>query len=171
MKETRTDRFIRLYSPVNDRFERFCKARAYGAIDFKDLMHDTLIVAFEKLDQLKSEQAFLHFLFGTAARIMANKAKKKSPILSDSMTHLESQHSTEQTSDLQFEIANLYTQLSKLDEVTRDCLILFEISGFSIREIMDIQKSGESAVKQRLRRGREQLIERMKASENETSER
>jgi len=171
MKETRTDRFIRLYSPVNDRFERFCKARAFGAIDFKDLMHDTLIVAFEKLDQLKNEEAFLHFLFGTATRIMANKSKKKKPILSDSMSPYESTHSTEQPLDLQFEIANLYIQLSKLDEVTRDCLILFEISGFSIKEIMDIQKSGESAVKQRLRRGREQLIELLKASENVKIER
>jgi RNA polymerase sigma-70 factor (ECF subfamily) len=28
------------YEPVHARFERFCKAKAYGRLDFKDLMHD-----------------------------------------------------------------------------------------------------------------------------------
>ncbi len=165
MIEPRTDRFMRLYSPVNDRFERFCKARAFGEVDFKDLMHDTLIVAFEKLDQLKSEEAFLHFLFGSAVRIMANRAKKKKPLLTESIAQFETPQNTEQAAERQFEIENLYTQLAKLDEVTRDSIILFEISGFSVKEIMDIQQSGESAVKQRLRRGRAQLIELLKASE------
>jgi RNA polymerase sigma-70 factor (ECF subfamily) len=61
----------------------------------------------------------------------------------------------------QLEIKNLYEQLGKLDDVTRECLILFEISGFSIKEIMTIQNLGESAVKQRLSRGRKQLMEMM----------
>ncbi len=156
---------MRLYSPVNDRFERFCKARAFGEVDFKDLMHDSLIVAYEKLEQLKSEEAFLHFLFGSAVRIMANKAKKKKPLLMESVTYFETIQSTDQLAEHQFEIENLYTQLSKLDEVTCDCIILFEISGFSVKEIMDIQQSGESAVKQRLRRGRAQLLELLELSE------
>ncbi|PIZ05301.1 MAG: RNA polymerase subunit sigma-24, partial [Flavobacteriales bacterium CG_4_10_14_0_8_um_filter_32_5] len=38
-------------------------------------------------------------------------------------------------------------------------IVLFEITGFSIKEIMEIQNSSESAVKQRLKRGREKLVE------------
>lgn len=165
MEETRIDRFMRLYSPLNEKFERFCKARAFSEVDYKDLMHDSLIVAFEKLDQLKNEETFLYYLFGCAVRILTNKAKKKKPLLTNSMVHYENTQITEPLAERQFEIENLYSQLKKLDELTRNCIILFEISGFSIKEIMEIQKSGESAVKQRLRRGRAQLIELLKSSE------
>ena len=165
MKETQKERFMRLYAPVNDRFERFCKARAYGEVDFKDLMHDSLIVAFEKINQVKDDAAFLHFLFGTAVRILANKRKKNRPIYTNDFNHFAQVPSTERSVELTLEIENLYKQLARLDEVTRECIILFEISGFSIKEIMVIQKSGESAVKQRLHRGRNQLIKWMNSTE------
>jgi DNA-directed RNA polymerase specialized sigma24 family protein len=42
--------------------------------------------------------------------------------------------------------------------VTSECIILYEVSGFSIKEIMCIQNLSESAVKQRLSRGRKQLL-------------
>jgi RNA polymerase sigma-70 factor (ECF subfamily) len=53
----------------------------------------------------------------------------------------------------------LYLALQQLPEEQRECIILFEISGFSIKEIAQTQQAGESAVKQRLKRGREKLIE------------
>jgi RNA polymerase sigma-70 factor (ECF subfamily) len=53
----------------------------------------------------------------------------------------------------------LHEALAQLTEDQRECLILFEISGFSIKEIMEIQQSSESAVKQRLKRGREKMQE------------
>jgi len=76
MELTKQERFMQVYEPVHERFERFCKTRAYGEFPFKDIMHDTLVVAFEKFDELKSKEAFLHFLFGTAVRILANQRKK-----------------------------------------------------------------------------------------------
>jgi RNA polymerase sigma-70 factor (ECF subfamily) len=44
-------------------------------------------------------------------------------------------------------------------EEQREAIILFEIAGFSIKEIVVIQNASESAVKQRLKRGREKLVE------------
>jgi RNA polymerase sigma-70 factor (ECF subfamily) len=65
----------------------------------------------------------------------------------------------------QFEINDLYKCLNELDQVTSECIILFEISGFSIKEIMGIQNSSEAAVKQRLSRGRKQLLSLMQSLE------
>jgi RNA polymerase sigma-70 factor, ECF subfamily len=165
MEETKKDHFMRMYAPVHERFERFCKARAYGEVDFKDLMHDTLIVAFEKMTDLKAEGAFLHFLFGICVRILANQRKKKRPEYYDSNEKYKQLSSNEQGIEKQLEIEHLYQQLGKLDDATRECIILFEISGFSIKEIMDIQNAGESAIKQRLSRGRKQLIAFMNSEE------
>jgi RNA polymerase sigma-70 factor (ECF subfamily) len=62
----------------------------------------------------------------------------------------------------------LYKCLQELDQVTSECIILFEISGFSIKEIMGIQHLSEAAVKQRLSRGRKQLLSLMKSLELKT---
>jgi RNA polymerase sigma factor (sigma-70 family) len=166
MELTKQERFMQLYAPVHDRFERYCKTRAFGEFHFKDILHDTLIVAFEKFDTLKSQEAFLYYLFGTAARILSNQRKKKRPVYLDKFSHdYEIPSTHEAPVERQIEIQHLYQQLDKLDPETRDCIILFEISGFSIKEIMTIQDAGESAVKQRLSRGRKQLMELMNSLE------
>jgi RNA polymerase sigma-70 factor (ECF subfamily) len=53
MELTKQERFMQVYEPVHERFERFCKTRANAEFPFKDIMHDTLVVAFEKFDELK----------------------------------------------------------------------------------------------------------------------
>ena len=159
MQSSKQERFMQHYSPIHDRFERYCKTRAYGEFHFQDIMHDTLIVAFEKFEELKSPDAFLHFLFGTATRILANYRKKKRPEylqnLSVKYEHVKNENFS---IDQQFEINDLYKCLQELDRVTSECIILYEVSGFSIKEIMCIQNLSESAVKQRLSRGRKQLL-------------
>jgi RNA polymerase sigma-70 factor (ECF subfamily) len=166
MELTKQERFMQVYEPVHERFERFCKTRAYGEFPFKDIMHDTLVVAFEKFDELKSKEAFLHFLFGTAVRILANHRKKKRPEYVDQLKeNYEHSQNGNNSIEQQFEINDLYKCLQELDQVTSECIILFEISGFSIKEIMGIQNSSESAVKQRLSRGRKQLLALMQSLE------
>ena len=166
MELTKQERFMQVYEPVHERFERYCKTRVYGEFHFKDIMHDTLVVAFEKFDELKSKEAFLHFLFGTAVRILANHRKKKRPEYVDQLKeNYEHSQNGNNSIEQQFEINDLYKCLKELDQVTSECIILFEISGFSIKEIMGIQNSSEAAVKQRLSRGRKQLLSLMQSLE------
>ena len=149
--------FMNLFEPVHARFERFCKARVYGEMDFRDLMQESVRVAFEKFDTLKDKKAFLHFLFGISIRILANSNRKMSEERM-STEHLNAQQ-TENNAERQLEKEDLYKALQLLPDLQREALILFEISGFSIKEIADLQESGESAVKQRLLRGRQQLTQ------------
>jgi RNA polymerase sigma factor (sigma-70 family) len=130
-------------------------------MEYGDLINETLLVAFEKLDTLKSEDAFLGFLFGISVRILSNNNKKMSEshlIANDGLS--ETVSSTNKT-ELDAEIHFLYKALSELSENQRECLILFEISGFKIKEIAKIQSASEDAIKQRLKRGRKQLSEIM----------
>lgn len=150
--------FMQLFGPVHARFERFCKARAYGEMDFRDLMQETVRIAFEKFDTLKEKGAFLHFLFGISIRVLSNAARKnREQRLPEKFDYAHNERSAEK----QLEIRELYEALGKLPAIQREALILFEISGFSIREIAELQQSGESAVKQRLVRGRQALSEIM----------
>lgn len=145
-----------LYRPVHDSFERFCRARVYGEMEYTDLMNETLLVAYRRMEDLRNEQAFLAFLFSIAVRVLSTmNRKKRTERLEDKAERVcdSNTHGGEEA----MAVDELHRALAKLPDEQREALILFEINGFSIREIMAIQGAGESAVKQRLRRGRASL--------------
>lgn len=148
--------FLKLYEPVHTKFEKFCRARVYGKMEYSDLMNETLLVAYEKFDAIKNKSAFLSFLCGVSIRILANDNRKMSE--SEKLDNLVVKDSNSNT-DKDINVSMLYEALALLPAEQHEALILFEILGFSIKEIKSIQKVSESAVKQRLRRGRLRLTE------------
>lgn len=157
MSKTKQEQFLELYEPIHDRFERFCRARVYGDMDYRDLMNETLLVAFGKFESIRSSKSFLSFLFGISVRVIANNHRKNKTerLNENALNYMDQNANTQLDVDVHF----LHQALAQLNEEQRECLILFEISGFSIKEIMEIQAASESAVKQRLKRGRENLLE------------
>ena len=155
--------FLALYQPVHQRFERFCRARAFHDMPCEDLMNETLLIAFKRFQTLENKEVFLAFLIGISVRILANAKRKKRPKLLEDDQRLQQmadpKDAVEQWSDVEL----LHHGLAQLPDVQREALILFELTGFSIKEIMEIQKSSASAVKQRLRRARQNLIGIIKA--------
>jgi len=156
--KNKQNHFLKLYEPVHDRFERFCRARVFGNMEYTDLMNDTLLIAFQKMDTLKSEQAFLSFLIGISVRILANNNRKKKEETIIDEADFDVQDVNAQT-ERDAEVYMLHKALAMLPDEQRECIILFEISGFSIKEIMKIQEASESAIKQRLKRSRVRLTE------------
>ena len=149
---------MKLYEPVHPQFERFCRARVYGHADHRDIMNDTLLVAFQKLDELKSEKAFLSFLFSICVRLIGSQSQKKKE------TEYPQNHDwnpIDATANAQVnaDVNDLYQAMSKLPADQQECLLLFEITGFKIKEIAEIQNASVDAVKQRLKRGRSKLAE------------
>lgn len=157
MQQRKQAQFLALYDPVHERFERFCRARVYGKMEFRDLMHETLLVAYEKIDTLKAPEAFLSLLIGISLRILSNRSRKQqeASLHDETMTRSVPDNGplTSDEADIHF----LYEAMSLLPTEQQESLILFEISGFSIKEIAVMHQVTESAVKQRLKRGREKL--------------
>lgn len=159
MIKTKQEQFLELYEPIHDRFERFCRARVYGDMDYRDLMNETLLVAFSGFDRLRSKKAFLSFLFGISVRIIGNHQQKRRTERFSEDEVIKNIRDLNANAQKDADIHFLHEALAKLSEDQRECLILFEITGFSIKEIMEIQGSSESAIKQRLKRGRVKLQE------------
>ncbi|MEL6651550.1 MAG: RNA polymerase sigma factor [Bacteroidota bacterium] len=154
---TRQQAFMKLYRPLHERFSRYCEAKAYGQVEAKDLMSESLLRAYEGFDQLQETKAFLHYLFGIAHRVKLNhwrRQKFRGPYEEEVALQIPGD---ERSPEGQAERYLLYRALQHLPEAQREALILFEISGFSIKEIQKIQQSGASAVKARLVRGRKAL--------------
>ncbi|SRR5574343_5983 len=156
---TKKKQFMELYEPVHRSFERFCKARSYGVCDVNDLMHDTLVIAFEQFDALKNKEAFLSFLFGITNKVHANFRRKNKPLSFADVKGVEHTQDHSFSVEKNFQHDELYEALNKLSLDYRNCIILFEIAGFSLKETAEIQECTIDAVKQRLSRGRKMLME------------
>ncbi|MEM9022121.1 MAG: RNA polymerase sigma factor [Bacteroidota bacterium] len=152
----RQQQFLQVYQPVHADFERFCRARVYGQTEPEDLLHDALLIAFRKFDPKRSGRAFLSFLCGIAVRILANQRHKATELPGlDGPLHQVPANGRE--TDARADVHFLHEALARLSSEQRECIILFEINGFNIREIAEIQRASESAVKKRLERGRKRL--------------
>ena len=157
MSSLKQKKFLELYKPIHDRFERFCRARAYADMPYEDLINETLLIAYQKMNEIKKQTSFLSYLIGISIRILANSRKKHKALISEDEFVLKNFQDPENLIEKQFEVEMLHQALAMLPDQQRESLILFEIVGFSIKEIMDLQNSSESAVKQRLARGRKGL--------------
>ncbi|MEO9485483.1 MAG: RNA polymerase sigma factor [Ekhidna sp.] len=155
MVNTKQSEFLKLYEPVHERFEKYCRARTYGGYPYEDLMNDCLLVAYDKLDSIKDHEAFLRFLIGISRRLLANASRKMKPEpMAESMDPSE-RDNAETSMKVQF----LHWCLSKLPEPQKEALVLYEIVGFSIKEIAESMEVTEANVKKRLSRGRQKLKE------------
>lgn len=149
--------FLALYEPIHESFARFCHARAYGLMEAEDLISESVLCALEKFNKLKNDEAFLSFLFSIASNILAKRNRRlkfKGEYFENDVFALKDESLDAET---RLDVTILYEALNELSNAQKEALVLFEISGFSLKEVAEIQGVKLSAVKQRLKRGRENL--------------
>lgn len=165
MTQREKDEFLEAYNQIHESLMRFCIVKSRGIMDPKDLANDTLLVGLENYSKLKEKKALLSYLFTTANRICLNKIRRQKfegYYDEKAVNRLEDSQSDSATKvDIHF----LYDALDQLPALQKEAIILFEISDLPLKEIMVIQNSGESAVKQRIKRGREKLAELLREKE------
>ncbi len=167
---TTQEQFMQQYEKIHLSFVKYCKAKAYGILDYQDLISETITRAYESYSKLKNPDAFPAFVYGIAKNIIKNELRHRS-VKEEARYKMCSQDSLAQNhAEGKFEIEILYQALSKLPEQQKEAIILFEISGYSLKEIAAMQDSSLSAVKQRLKRGRERLSQILIGQENKTAE-
>lgn len=129
----------------------------------EDVLQQALLKAFEKIDSLKDETKFRSWFFQIITRCFYNAVRK--PFWSRFVSLNSDKGEAAFTifeDDFFEENQVLIEALSKLEKKERAALLLFEIGGFSIKEITDMQnENSESAVKSRLSRSRKKLKEFM----------
>jgi len=147
--------FMKAYEPIHENFVRFCKARSYNVMPFEDLVNESVLKAYQNWMKIDKKDALLYYLFGTARNIVLNAIRKKKETTIDAIS--AENYRVENTAESDLEIAYLYQQINRLSENKKEALILFEINGFSIKEIAKMQDSTEGAVKVMLSRARKEL--------------
>lgn len=151
--------FLEKYKPFHEPFTRYCSSRTFGWMETEDLVQESVLAALENYERIADKEKLPGYLIGVANNVVKNKRRRlkfKGEWNEEMMAKLESQtQSAEVALDIQF----LQKAIDQLPEKQKEALILFEISGFSIREISEIQESSEGATKTRLSRARQGLRE------------
>lgn len=148
--------FLALYEPNHDKLLRYCESILKDPVDAKDLVSETVLVAYEQFEKLQKKDSFKYFLFGIARNLIRRQQRRKK-FWGIFNTEQAEQLPAKQAHQLNEDVLLLYQALDKLPAAQKEALILFEIVGYNIKEIAEIQQSSLSSVKARLARGRKKL--------------
>lgn len=148
--------FMRLYAPHHQQLLRYCESILRNPTEAEDVVGETALIALERLHTLRTEDAFAYFLFGIA-RNLIRRLQRRQKFWGLFSIEQAQQLPAPTAPTLNEDVQALYQALDQLPKAQKEALILFELSGYSIKEIAVIQNSGISAVKQRLARGRRRL--------------
>ncbi len=149
--------FMEIYTPLHNAFIRYCSSRAVGIMSTEDLAQEAILAALSNFEKIKDRRKLLGYLIGVVNNILKNKHRqaKFQANWDDSVSEwLESRMIDPETA---MAVKELLEAIEKLPEKDKEAVLLFEVSGFSIEEIADIQTAGPGAVKTRLSRARQKL--------------
>ncbi|MDP4220102.1 MAG: RNA polymerase sigma factor [Bacteroidota bacterium] len=157
MTSRKQEEFLLLLEPVHTRLWRFVLSVTRDHCEAEDLLSETVLASYERFESLKDKQAFTSFLFTIATRIHYHQKRRKNWFGAYNAEYADSLESSEIAPDSAADIRIVRDALSELSPRQRETVVLFEISGFSLEEIREIQGGTLSGVKSRLVRGRKEL--------------
>jgi len=149
-------KFLALYEPNHQHLQRYCESILKDPVEAKDLVSETVLLAYERLDSLRKEKSFRYFLFGIARNLIRRQQRRKK-FWGVFNTKKAEQISAKTQKAMNPDVQLLYQALDQLPENQKEAIILFELVGYKIKEIAEIQATSISNVKQRLARGRKKL--------------
>lgn len=158
-----TNHFLELLKPNYSDAVKYCRALCsrWSADDAEDVFQQALLNAIEAFDSLKDESKFRSWFFKIITRafysaIRRHFWKKFVPI--DGQAEMPEMPEIFDRIEQNENNIILNKALSKLSPKERAALLLFEISEFSIEDIVNIQgEKSLSTVKSRLSRARKKM--------------
>ena len=157
MLDNRSERFLRLYEPHSDALWRFARSLVRTDHDAEDVVSETVLQALEGLHRLRDEQAFMSFLFTIASRLVKRQRWRRRIFGEYNDEDVSNREHISASPEVQADIELLRQALQRLPAKAREAIVMFEINGFSLEEIRQVQGGSLSGVKSRLVRGRQTL--------------
>ena len=148
---------MELYTPLHAGFLKYCRGLTGNRDDALDLAGESILIAFGNLEKLRKQDSFKSYLFGIARRLRLHYYRRIRfrGVFDEHLAEMLVDQSALPDSDYDAKV--IYSLLDRLPPKQREAFLLFEISGFSLKEIRELQGGTLSGVKKRLQRSREQL--------------
>jgi len=156
------DRFRHLIEPLHDAAQAFARGLCRSRSEGDDLFQEAVLRAFDKLDTLRDDRAFRAWFYRVIVSVHRNRCRRafwrRLLPFGSPEAPVEADYRTNDWSPEQAESARRAREaLAKLPAVMREAIVLFEVEGWRVEEIAEVQNVSHSAVKSRLARGRDRL--------------
>lgn len=153
--------FLELFESIRRDLSRFAMALTRNRDDAQDLAQETILKAFESFDRISDKSKFKSYVFTIASRIHKRRLWRGKIFSIFEPEKFENLIYRGTSPETKLDVEYLYKSIQKLPAKQAEAIVLFEISGFSLSEIQEIQGGTLSGVKTRLKRARERLAELM----------
>ncbi|MCP4448325.1 MAG: RNA polymerase sigma factor [Myxococcales bacterium] len=158
----RTQQLFELLDPIYDESRALARRVAGSNAEGDDLFQDAVVRAMAKVQSLRDPSSFRFWFYRILLTVNRSRYRRSlwrrivpldaSPDITDPVGDDGSEWEDKRSSAVRATQA-----LATLPNVQREAVVLFEIHGFSIEEVADLQKVSLSAVKSRVSRGRDRL--------------
>ncbi len=155
--------FLELFEPLKPKLERFSLCLTGDKEDAKDIVAETVMIAYERIETLHSKKALLSFLFTIARRVNIEKYRKTYRFKLIDIIEFDEMFSNAETPEDILTIKELYVALSEIDSDKAEALVLAEIEGFSHKEIALAQQCSVANIKVKIYRAKKQLAKLLNA--------
>jgi RNA polymerase sigma-70 factor, ECF subfamily len=162
--ETRdANKFLILLKPIYNDSLNYCRGLCRkGKLDeAEDIFQESMLKALENFGRLEDESKFKNWIFTIVTNTYISYYRKR---IFGKFLSINEYSDFDRLPDVFPKVESdrmydeIYLSLSKLKEKEKIALLLFEIGGFSLEEIKNIQKErSTSAIKSRLSRTRAKL--------------
>jgi RNA polymerase sigma-70 factor (ECF subfamily) len=125
--------------------------RLWGHRDAEDVLHEVFLVVQQQLPRFRGEAALTTWLYQITARVVSNRRRKArwrrllflraAPELASTPAAAETPHASAEREQA---ASMVYAVLDQLSERDRTLLVMFELEGFSIQQVMNVLSLSES---------------------------
>jgi RNA polymerase sigma-70 factor (ECF subfamily) len=155
------EQFIAYVSSEQESLRRFLLALCGGdRMEAEDIAQEAMIKAYLASDRFEERHKFATWLFKIAYNTFLDH--KRSARNRETDLEAAAYLADEQRADNAFAYQDLYEAIGTLPIKEKSAILLFYVSGYSVKEISNITSCSQLAVKQQLSRGRDKLRQILK---------
>lgn len=150
-----SERLMTLLGPLHDRAQATARRLSRNNADGDDLFQESVLRAYDKIGDLRDDSRFRSWFFAILLSVHRQRHRRD---FWRRLLPLDAATEPSTTPDVESEGAERMSRaLAALGPKDREVLVLFELEGFSLEEIAELQRASLSAVKSRLSRARARL--------------
>lgn len=158
----RQAQLLRLLAPIHDAVRLSARRLCRDDSDGDDLFQEAALRALVRIDDLQDPSRFRAWFYAVLLSVHRERSRRGFwrrfvPFLSSDEESEPERTPGRSYEETRGESAQLSSALQKLPAEQREAVVLFEVDGYSIEEISEMQRASVNAVKSRLARGRQRL--------------
>jgi RNA polymerase sigma factor (sigma-70 family) len=161
--DNQRERFERCFHEHAPAIVGYALRRTSSADDAADVLAETMLVAWRRVDDLPEEPETVLWLYGIARNVLLNmvRSQRRRTRLTEKLTGLRLPHLDESNHGDWVAVSQIQAVVSALPERDREILLLASTEGLSSQQIGDVLEMNSNTVRTVLHRVRRELSEQL----------